>query len=333
LQSFHPLVRNPHLLTLLGNYWPRRLDVRRFPPQRRIIATEPDVRVLVISQRPQRDPHAQLVLVHGLEGSSESGYNRSLAQCALEAGYAVHRFNMRSCGGTEHLAVTNYHAGQTADLQKVLRVLRAEFRVPLFLTGFSLGGNVALKLAGELGEAARDLLAGVCSVSTPIDLALCVERLEHWSNYLYARRFLSRLKQRMRRRAREAPERYSIRDLKRIRTVYEFDDVYTARFFGFGTAAHYYGTQSAKNFLDSIRIPALFVQAQDDPLAPFAMYDHPAFRTNPNLTLIAPQHGGHLGFISRGERFWLDRVLLSWMASVLERDFHTAPRDTRLRQI
>ena len=287
--------------------------------------------MLVISHRPKGDCKAQVVLVHGLEGSSESGYNLSLAQRALETGYAVHLFNMRSCGGTEDLALTNYHAGQTADLLHLVRTLRTENPAPIFLTGFSLGGNVVLKLAGELGDAGSDLLAGVCSVSTPIDLAVCVERLEHWTNFLYAQRFLSRLKQRMRKRARQAPDRYSIAGLDSVRTVYEFDDLYTARFFGFGNAANYYGTQSAKNFLDAIRVPALFVQAKDDPLAPFTMYDHPAFQTNPHLTLIAPDHGGHLGFLSRGERFWLDGVVLSWMAAVLDASGDYCPRANSLR--
>jgi predicted alpha/beta-fold hydrolase len=320
LRPFRPLVRNPHLLTILGNYWPRRIDVRRFPPERRVIATAPDARVLVVSHRPAQNAAAQLVLVHGLEGSSESGYNLSLTQRALEAGYAVHRFNMRSCGGTEHLAMTDYHAGQTEDLLHVVRELHAESPAPLFLVGFSLGGNIVLKLAGELADAAHPLLAGVCAVSTPLDLAACVARLERRSNFLYARRFLSRLKQRIRKRARQYPDRYSIADLRRARTVYLFDDLFTARFFGFETAANYYATQSAKNFIGAIRVPALLVQAKDDPLAPFFLFDHPALRNNPNLMLVAPEHGGHLGFLSRGaQRFWLDEILLEWISAVRRR--------------
>jgi len=101
-----------------------------------------------------------------------------------------------------------------------------------------------------------------------------------------------------------------------VHTVYDFDDRYTARLFGFGSAANYYATQSSKNFLDRIRVPALLVQAQDDPLIPFAVYDQPAFLTNGRLRLIAPEHGGHLGFVSRGKpRFWLDGVVLEWIDS------------------
>src|SRR5277367_2630041 len=153
LRPFIPFFRNPHLLTIAGNYWRRDLDEQRFPVEAKLFDTEPGVRVLVHSQVPASEPSAQLILVHGLEGSSSAGYARSLAQAALEAGYATHRFNMRSCGGTEHLSGrTLYHSGQTSDLLSVIRQLRAG--PPIFLAGFSLGGNVVLKLAGELGASA-----------------------------------------------------------------------------------------------------------------------------------------------------------------------------------
>src|SRR5262249_11851470 len=124
---------------MAGNYWRRRLDVQRFPVEAKLYETEPGVRVLVESQRPSGAPAAALILVHGLEGSSAAGYARSLAQAALEAGFAPHRYNMRSCGGTEHLSGTTlYHSGQTSDLLAVIRELRQS--APVFLVGFSLGG-------------------------------------------------------------------------------------------------------------------------------------------------------------------------------------------------
>jgi predicted alpha/beta-fold hydrolase len=317
LQPFRPLFRSAHLLTIAGNFWPRTLDLKRFPAEPSFIETEPGNRVLVISQNPANETNGRLVMVHGLEGSSDSGYKKSMAQHALEAGYAVHRFNMRSCGGTQDIALSSYHAGQTSDLDFFLRMLRRESGLPVFLIGFSLGGNVVLKLAGELGSEAAGLIDGVCAISTPIDLGACVERLAHRENFLYENRFLSRLKQRVRNRARQAPGAVSTNGLDRIRTVYEFDDVYTAKLFGFGTADNYYDTQSAKNFLDGIRVPALIVQAKDDPLIPFSVFNQPAFRTNPNLTLIATDHGGHLGFLSQtGPRFWLDPLVLGWIEQV-----------------
>lgn len=316
MRPFVPFFRNPHLLTIAGNYWRRELDEQRFPVQTKLYETEPGVQVLVHSQAPASEPIAELIMVHGLEGSSAAGYARSLTQAALEAGCSTHRFNMRSCGGTEHLSGrTLYHSGQTSDLLAVIRSLQA--RAPIFVAGFSLGGNVALKLAGELGDAASDLIAGVMAISTPIDLAACVKLLDKRSNAIYARRFLARLKDRIRAKDRLTPGLFDLSGLDRIRNIYEFDDRFTAQAFGFGSADNYYATQSANQFLDRIRVPTLLVQAKDDPLIPFAVYDHPAFSTNPCLRLLAVDHGGHLGFIAKTRpRFWLDQVLVNWLLEV-----------------
>jgi len=313
LRPFVPFFRNPHLLTIAGNYWRRNLDEVRFPVTAKLYETEPGVQVLVHSQASASGPVAQLILVHGLEGSSAAGYARSLAQTALEAGCAVHRFNMRSCGGTEHVSGrTLYHSGQTSDLLAVVRTLPRT--APIYLAGFSLGGNVVLKLAGELGAAAQDLIAGVMAVSTPIDLAACVRALGKPSNRIYARRFVKRLKERIRAKERLSPGVFDLRRLAAVETIYDFDDRFTAQAFDFGSADNYYATQSSNQFLDRIRVPALMVQAKDDPLIPFEIYDHPAFSTNPHLRLLAVEHGGHLGFISRSKpRFWLDQVLVNWV--------------------
>ncbi len=228
----------------------------------------------------------------------------------------MHRFNMRSCGGTEHLSGRAlYHSGQTGDLACVLRQHRS--RGPVILIGFSLGGNVVLKLAGELGESAASLIAGVAAVSTPIDLAACARQLCARANILYARRFLSRLKERVRLKEKLTPGLFRLEDLRRVKTIWDFDDLFTARVFGFGTAENYYGTQSCNQFLEHIRVPALLVQAKDDPMIPFEVYRHPAFSKNRHLRLLAVEHGGHLGFVSRRKpRLWLDRVLVEWMEEV-----------------
>ncbi len=301
------------MLTIAGNYWRRDLDELRFPVETKFYETEPGVQVLVHSQAPEGEPVAQLILAHGLEGSSAAGYARSLSQAALEAGCATHRFNMRSCGGTEHLSGrTLYHSGQTSDLLAVIRQLPRT--APIFLAGFSLGGNVVLKLAGELGAAAQQSIAGVMAISTPIDLAACVRQLDKPSNIIYARRFVSRLKERVRAKERLTPGLFDLSGLDQVRNVYQFDDQFTAQAFGFGSADNYYATQSSNQFLDRIRVPTLLVQAKDDPMIPFAVYDHPAFSTNPHLRLLAVEHGGHLGFISKTKpRFWLDQVLVHWL--------------------
>ena len=315
MQPFRPLVRNPHLLTIFANFAVRRLDEARWPATTRHYQTEPDVQVLVHEHRPAQAPLGHVLMIHGLEGSSNAGYIRSMSQLALECGYAVHRSNMRSCGGTESLCKTMYHAGLTSDTLAILRQLRQEAgEAPIFLIGYSLGGNVALKLAGELGEQGADLLAGVCAVSTPIDLAACVRKMSEPQNRIYEWRFLSRLKQRIRRRAECSAGAYALETVERCRSVYEFDDRITAPSFGFGNADRYYATQSSQNFLHLIRVPTLMVQAKDDPLIPFQVFEHPAIESNPHIEVSAVDHGGHLGFLSKtNPRFWVDRVILSWL--------------------
>lgn len=311
-RPFIPIVRNPHLLTIASNFWPRQIDESQFPPARRVYETAPHTKILVVEHQPPGTHRGQILLLHGLEGSGDAGYIRSFAQAALLRGFGVHRSNMRTCGGTESLSETMYHSGLTGDTRHVLEQLRERQVGPLILAGFSLGGNVALKLAGELGG--TDLLDAVCAVSTPIDLAACVRQLDRPSNRLYAQRFLSRLKGRIRRKAVHVPHVYSAEGIDGIKGIWEFDDRYTGPLFGFGNAETYYRTQSAQRFLDDIRIPALLIQAKDDPIVPFSTYGHPAFMRNPYLKLLAVEHGGHLGFISRSRpRFWLDGIALNWI--------------------
>jgi predicted alpha/beta-fold hydrolase len=128
---------------------------------------------------------------------------------------------------------------------------------------------------------------------------------------LYERRFLERMRKRL-----AATGRYTGEELARPRSLWEIDDFITAPSFGFGTAENYYATQSANRFLECIRVPTLVIAAQDDPLIPFEMYSHAAFRTNPCLKLVAPEHGGHLGFLARRKpRFWADETVVEWMES------------------
>ncbi len=312
MRQFEPIVRNPHLLTILGNFWPRGYDFTPFPEERRLIRTDPDTRVLVLTQRPVVTAVGHVVLLHGLEGSGDSGYNRSMSWQTLNAGFITHRFHMRTCGGTEHLCKTLYHAGLTADLRAFLQQLKAEDDgLPVYLIGFSLGGNVSLKFAGEEGE--TDLIHGVCAISTPIDLAASARRIGQPDNALYETRFLNRMKQRL-----LATGRYTAKDLACCKSLWEIDDRVTAPSFGFGGAANYYGTQSAQNFLHAIRVPTVLLQAQDDTFIPFEIFRHPAIAANPNLTLFATEHGGHLGFISKhAPRFWVDHSALEFLQNNL----------------
>jgi uncharacterized protein len=324
MEPFDPLFRNPHVQTIASHYWPR-------PPAsgaaitRRYFETEPGVQVLVESQRPAGECRGEIVMLHGLEGSGEAGYMRGLAGAAVRAGFAAHRFHMRTCGGTERLCNTLYHAGLTGDLAVVLRQLLREGQGAAFLVGFSLGGNVVLKLAGEMGEDARGIIAGVCGVSTPLDLAACAARLSAPENWIYERRFVRLMRARL-----LATGRYAPADLRGLRTVMAIDDRITAPSFGFGTAANYYRTQSAIQYLAGIRVPTLLIQAEDDPLVPFAIFRSPAVRANPRVELLATKHGGHLGFLGRGShRFWLDGAILQWIEAASHQTNGISPLTSR----
>jgi hypothetical protein len=265
--------------------------------------------VLVLSQRPRGEARGEIVLVHGLEGSGDASYMRNLSSAALRAGFAAHRFNMRTCGGTEALCRTLYHAGLTSDLAEVLRRMRAEGCAPAFLVGFSLGGNVVLKLAAELGDSAPDLVRGVCAASTPLDLDACARRIAEPDNRLYEARFVRRMRDRL-----CATGRYRRDQFDGLRSVIEIDDRFTAPSFGFDNAANYYRTQSAIAHMAGIRIPALLVQAKDDTFIPFAIYESAAVRGHPCVQLLITEYGGHLGFVGRRpHRFWLDDAIMEWI--------------------
>jgi predicted alpha/beta-fold hydrolase len=314
LLPFDPLVRNPHAQTIGAALWPRPFDPVRYPVSASYFDTENDVRVLVHSQMPAGTPRGHVLLVHGLEGSSDAGYMRSAAHAVLETGYAAHRFNIRSCGGTESLCKTLYHAGLTTDVRFVALQLAEKFRTPLVLAGFSLGANIVVKLAGELGDDAQRWIRAVMAVSPPLDLRACAFALKRPQCRLYQDRFLKNMAARLRRRHALRPDLFAIQALDGIGSVYEFDDRITAQFFGFGSAERYYGTQSCGLFLDAIRVPALLVHAKDDPMIPFDVFAHPAFQSNPHLKLLAVEHGGHVGFLARGKRrFWVDHVLCAWL--------------------
>jgi len=326
LSPFQPLFRNPHLATLAGNFWPRKFDGSGYEWLRVEYETEPGVRILVEENRPPGVSRGEVILQHGLEGSSRSGYLISLAHTLCLQGFTVHRVNMRGCGGSEPLSASLYHSGLTHDLRFLLNQLRDAGRGPRFLCGFSLGGNVVLKLGGEIGLAPAGLLQGLAAVSTPIDLAACVRALAKPANWIYEQKFVRSLKARYLRRHAAFPHLFPLDGLDKVRTIYEFDDLVTARAFGFGTAGNYYATQSSWQFIGAIQTPTLLIQSIDDPLIPFEIYRSREVTSNPHVQLRAVPHGGHLGFLARSkQRFWLDVVLNEWISAHARNKAASAP--------
>jgi len=312
----HPLLRNAHLMTLAANFWPRRLGkLSRATP--REFEVEPGSRILAQChwQSPPGE-HPTLVLIHGLEGSSESPYMLGIAERAFAGGFSVLRVNQRNCGDTEHLTPELYNSGLSCDCRAVLVELVERDALPeVFFVGYSMGGNLVLKMAGELGSQAPQQLRAVCAVAPSLDLAACADAIALRQNFLYEWHFIRGLKQRLRRKARLFPGRYALDGLRRVRTLREFDDVVTAPHSGYRDAVDYYFRASASRVIAGIRVPTLMLTAQDDPFIPFASFQDPALAANSRITLVAPPHGGHCGFISRragDERFWAEARVMEF---------------------
>jgi predicted alpha/beta-fold hydrolase len=259
-----------------------------------------------------------LILLHGLEGSSMAHYMRGIADKAWAAGWDVVRLNQRNCGGTEKLSRGLYHSGLTHDVRHVVRELLEGDGVPaVAVAGYSLGGNLALKLAGELSDAAPAGLVAVCAVSPAMDLARCVQALERRTNFPYEWNFVRNLKSRMRRKVAAFPGEFSLDPLRRIWTVRQFDNAYTAPNHGFRDAADYYYRASALRVADRIRVPALIITAEDDPFVPTSTFRDPAVTSNRNITVVITPHGGHCAYVERAEGaydgYWAEREIVRFV--------------------
>lgn len=320
--AYRPRFAGGHKQTLYA--WARRRQFPRLPtPAERFFDVAPDARVLAHCHAHSGPARQTLILLHGLEGSSMAHYMRGISDKAWAAGWNVVRLNQRNCGGTERLSRGLYHSGLTHDVQFVMRELLEGDGVPaVAVAGYSLGGNLALKLAGELGDAAPAGLAAVCAVSPTMDLAACVKALERKSNFAYEWNFVRNLKGRMRRKAAAFPDAFSLEPLKRIRTVRQFDEAYTAPYHGFRDAADYYYRASALRVADRIRVPTLIIAAEDDPFVPASTFRDSAVMSNPNVTVAITAHGGHCAYVEpageSSDGYWAEREIIRFIEHQME---------------
>lgn len=305
-------------MTLYAWARPRRFP-RLAPSADRYFDIEPRTRVLAQCHwQEDRANHPALVALHGLEGSSTAHYMRGLADKAFARGFNVLLLNQRNCGGTEELAEGLYHSGLTGDADHVIREIASVDGIRrVVVAGYSLGGNLALKLAGDYGDAPPPELRAVCAVSPVVELAACVDALERRQNIAYEWNFVRGLKARMRRKSTSHPGRFPVERLREVRTVRQFDEVFTAPHFGFAGASDYYHRASAMRVIDRIRVPALIVTAGDDPFVPVQPFRDPALTGNPHITLIVTPHGGHCGFIAapgEDDGYWAERQIIEFAA-------------------
>jgi predicted alpha/beta-fold hydrolase len=294
----HPWLHGGHIQTLAAFFLPRRIDLPA--AEKRLIEVEPGISVLCHCHwQEERRNALTLIIVHGLEGSSESQYMLGIARNSLAAGMNVVRMNQRNCGGMDHCAPTLYNSGRSADVAAVARNIVESDGVPGFvLVGFSMGGNLVLKLAGEWGSGGLIEFRGVVAVCPAINLAAGADALHEPANRIYEYYFLLQLFQRYRRKVRLFPDTFEASRVRGVRTLREFDDRVTAYYCGFTGAVDYYSRSAAANVIDQIARPTLVIHAVNDPFIRILPETRAKLLSNPNITYVETEDGGHCSFIS-----------------------------------
>jgi predicted alpha/beta-fold hydrolase len=299
-RSFTPRrwLRGGHVQTLASFLIQRRFHLPA-AAEERFVEVEPGVQVLCQCHwQADRTRALTIIIVHGLEGSSESQYMLGITEKALEAGINVVRYNQRNCGGTDALAPVLYHSGLSNDVAAVVREVIARDRVSRFaLVGFSMGGNIVLKLAGEWGTQAPPEFRAVAACCPAIDLAISSETLHQFSNRLYEKYFLWALHRRMLQKAKLFPDHFDTSRLRGIRSLREFDDKVTAYYCGFTGVADYYDRASAAHTVERIAVPTLIVHAANDPFIRITAETRRKISSNPNIVFVETADGGHCAFI------------------------------------
>jgi uncharacterized protein len=284
-----------------------------------LVEVAPGIQVLCQCHwQPDRTSAMTVVILHGLEGSSDSNYARGIAEKGLGRGMNVIRMNQRNCGGTETLAPTLYHSGLSSDVAAVVREFVERDRISrVALVGFSMGGNIMLKLAGEWGKEAPKQLRAVAAVCPAMDLAASADALHEPANRLYEKYFLVKLKQRLRAKARLFPIHFDVSRLRGLTSLRDFDDKVTAYYCGFTGAVDYYARAAAANVVDRIATPTLILHSANDPFIRITPATRAKVLANRHITFIETADGGHCSFIAPRDGYdghWAERQVLDFIA-------------------
>jgi predicted alpha/beta-fold hydrolase len=308
-------LRSGHLQTLVSHFLTRESELPE--AEKRLFRVDDGVQVACHCHwQTNRQAALTAILVHGLEGSSSSQYIVGTANKAWVAGMNVVRMNVRGCGGTETLGASLYHSGLSTDVGEVVRQLTAEDALArIAIAGFSMGGNMVLKLAGEWGSSAPSQVKAIAAVSPGMDLSASADALHLRGNRIYELRFLVSLWRSLRRKAKLYPQQYRKPALRCLRSIRDFDDAVTAPAFGFQGAQDYYTRASATPLVARIAVPALVIHAVDDPFVRMLPSTVAALRSNPNVTLLETAHGGHCGFLADPNGYdgrWAERQIVDF---------------------
>lgn len=303
-------LRNRHIMTMAGHFISRQFPgVEKISEQRLFQVTDEAQMLTHCGWQANRETKPTVIVVHGLEGSSESKYTVGTALKAYNAGFNVIRINQRGCGETFHLSPTPYHAGLTNDLRVIIDEITSKDNIKtVYVVGFSLGGNQSLKLAGEYGDNPPQVLKGVCAISVPIDLADCSDSL-HWAeNWVYEWNFLLSLYKSYKRRQKLHPTRYKLPSPWQVMTLRRFDELIAGPCNGFKDANDYYAKCSSDQYLKHISVPTLIIQAKDDPFIPFTPFEKTS--RSEAVALLATETGGHVGYVGEKQPsedpFWVE---------------------------
>ena len=264
-----------------------------------------------------RENALTVIIVHGLEGSSESQYMLGIAAKGMAAGMNVVRMNQRNCGGTDALSPTLYHSGRSQDIAAVAKNLQLQDRISRFaLAGFSMGGNLVLKLAGEWGKGGPPQFRAVAAVCPSVNLAASADALHVPANRLYEYYFMWQLRRRLRAKARLFPGVFDTARMRGVTSLRDFDDKVTAHYCGFEGASDYYERSAAANVVDRIAVPTLILHAANDPFIRILPETRRKILSNPHITFVETEDGGHCSFLAQpdgDDGRWAERQVVEFL--------------------
>lgn len=327
LPPFVPLrgLTNGHAQTIVGNFYPRPAFKLKATAETVEVDPADGSRVLCHCHwQPEPASRLTLLLVHGLEGSSDSRYVQGIAVRGWNAGLNIVRMNMRNCGNTEALTPTLYHSGLSGDVGTVIRHFTQRYGLKrVALVGYSMGGNVVLKLAGEWGN--RAPLCAVAAVCPAIDLAPGSDALHQPVNRLYEWKFLLDLIARFHRKAKLFPGIYETAGVGPIRSIREFDNKIVARYWNFRDASDYYERAASARVVDRIAVPTLILHAMDDPFIRLLPETRAKLLANPHVQFVETRYGGHCAYLSRdggNEVHWAEATVIRYLLQVTSQNGH-----------